>query len=140
MNAPGQELVTVVFSLQFVAFGWRINREISLDDQGRRTWLLIGDYLNLVSMVAVLALCIIHPLATRQFSSTARACLAFAFVLAVFYPVTLAGHYRLFSQHGRQRYKDQGRDVPRVTDQEAALLLVSVVGAAFAAYFVASRS
>jgi ABC-type Na+ efflux pump permease subunit len=101
MTVNLQSFVPVVLALQFAVFGWRINREISLDDEDRRTWLLVSDYFILLSMLAVLAFCIIMPIATGGFSNAAKVCLAVAFVLVIFYPIILAGHYRLFSKKGR---------------------------------------
>jgi hypothetical protein len=134
MNAEG--LVPLVVGLQFAVFGWRINREISLDDEGRKTWLLVSDYINLASMLSVLAFCIIFPVATGIFSKASRVSLAIAFVLTIFYPIMLAGHYRLFFGKGRSEYLEKGLDVPHVTDQEGVLLAVALIAAALAAYFV----
>ena len=134
MNTEG--LVPLVVGLQFAVFGWRINREISLDDEGRKTWLLVSDYLNLASMLSVLTFCIILPMATGIFSKASRVSLVIAFVLAIFYPIILAGHYRLFFQKGRSEYIEKGLDVPHVTDQEGVLLAVALIGAAVAGYFV----
>lgn len=121
-----QSLVPLVLALQFAVFGWRIAREISLDDQGRKTWLLVSDYLSLASMLAVLALCIILPMATGAFPDVSRVCLAVAFVLTIFYPVTLAGHYRLFFGKGRFIYGEKGQDVAYVTDQEGIILTIAL--------------
>lgn len=126
-----QSLVSLVLALQFAVFGWRIAREISVGDQGRKTWLLISDYLNLISMLAVLALCIILPLISDVFSSISRTCLAVAFVLTIFYPVTLAAHYRLFFNKGRQKSV-------YVTDQERIVLVITLLCATVAGYFIAT--
>jgi hypothetical protein len=134
-----QSLVPVVLALQFVVYGWRINREISLDDQGRRTWLLVSDYLNFICMLAVLGFCIILPLATNAFSKAGRITLSVAFVLVIFYPIILAGHYRLFSKRGRSIYAEQGRAIPHVTDQEWMLLAIAVFCMVLAGFFVERR-
>jgi hypothetical protein len=132
-----QALISVVLSLHFVIFGWRISREISLGDQQRRTWLLVGDYLILISMLAMLAFCIITPIITKTFSTISEVCLAVSSVLAIFYPVILAGHYRLFSSKGRSIYAAQDRDVAYVTDQEWLILFLALVAALATGYFVA---
>ncbi len=137
MEVNLQGFVPVVLALQFAVFGWRINREISLDDQGRRTWLLVSDYLILGSMLAVLAFCIILPIATGMFSKASEICLGVTFVLIIFYPVILAGHYRLFSRRGRSIYAERGRDVARITDQEAILLTIAIASAILAGYAIA---
>jgi hypothetical protein len=131
-----QNLVPVVLVLQFAVYGWRINREVSLDDQGRRTWLLIADYLNFACMLAVMALCIILPIVTNTFSKAGRITLAVAFVLVIFYPIILAGHYRLFSKRGRSIYAEQGRAIPHVTDQEWILLAITIFCMVLVGFFV----
>lgn len=40
-------LVSMIVALQFVAFGWRINREITVGDAGRKTWFPIPDVIML---------------------------------------------------------------------------------------------
>ncbi len=132
-----QSFVPVVLSLLFVTFGWRITREISVGEEGRRTWLLVSDYLNFASMLGILIFCIVIPLATGTFSVLSRITLAVAFVLIVFYPMTLAGHYRLFSKEGRAIYLKEGKDYPRVTDQEAIFLIIAVTCAVIAGWYVA---
>ena len=88
-----QPFVPVILSLLFITFGWRINREISLGDEGRRTWLLFGDYLNFMNMLGVLYFCVILPLKIDTFTTASRVTMAVSFVLIVFYPIMLAGHY-----------------------------------------------
>ena len=132
-----QGLVSVILSLHFVIFGWRISREISLGDQQRRTWLLIGDYLILLSMLAMLALCIITPIITESFSTLSETCLAVSSVIAILYPVILAGHYRLFSSKGRSIYAERGRDVAYVTDQEWLILIIALLVALTSGVIVA---
>jgi len=50
-TVPSQPWVYSLIALQFVAFGWRLNREIAVGDQQRRTWLPAVDWLNLISPV-----------------------------------------------------------------------------------------
>jgi Kef-type K+ transport system membrane component KefB len=130
-----KNLVAVVLALQFAAFGWRIARELKLEEEQRKTWLLAEDYLNFVTMLGIVVFCIVFPLATAEFGPVSRAFLAASAVFIVFYPIILAGHYRLFSKLGRTIYSDRD-DYPWVTDQEAVLLVVALIGAGFAAFFV----
>ena len=132
-----QSFVPVILSLLFAAFGWRIAREIAVGDQGRKTWLLFADYLNFLSMVGVLVFCVVIPLKTNTFDSASRVTMAVSFVLIVFYPIILAGHYRLFSKKGRSIYEKQGRDYPWITDQVAVLIIVALICAAIAGWYVA---
>jgi hypothetical protein len=120
-----EALAPVLLALEFVAFGWRINREIPLGDQGRRTWLPLADLINIASMLAVVVLCIVRPLAVGEFDRTARAMLAVGYILIAFHPVTTAAHYRLFSRRGRSIYAQVGQDYPYVTDQEIVTLSLS---------------
>ena len=132
-----QSFVPVILSLLFATFGWRITREIAVGDQGRKTWLLFADYLNFLSLVGILVFCIIVPLKTDSFGIASKVTMAASFVLIVFYPIILAGHYRLFSRKGRSIYIEKGKDYPWVTDQEIILLSVALINAAFAGWYVA---
>jgi len=132
-----QSFVPVILSLLFATFGWRIAREISVGDEGRKTWLLFADYLNFLSMMGILVFCIIIPLKTDTFGTASKVTMAVSFVLIVLYPIILAGHYRLFSKKGRSIYEEQGKDYPWVTDQEAILIIVALICAAVAGWYVA---
>lgn len=123
-----QALVPVLLGLQFAAFGWRINREIEVGDQNRRTWLPVSDYVNIVSLLLVVSLCIVCPLATGEFSRVAKTALAIGYLLVAFHPINVAAHYRLFSKAGRSIYlKTPGGDYPYITDHEAISLAISLV-------------
>ena len=113
-------LVTTALALQFAAFGWRIVREIQLGDEGRRTWFLVTDFLVIGSMCAVVAICIVLPIAGR------REPWAVAYIIIAAHPINTAAHYRLFSRWGRWKYRQQGRDVPYVSDQEWVTLALTV--------------
>ena len=95
---------------------------------------MVADYISFLVMLGLVALCIILPLVSGDFGKLSRAFLAASSVFVVFYPIILAGHYRLFSKQGRGIYKD---GVPYVTDQEAVFLTASVVCAVVAACLVA---
>jgi hypothetical protein len=62
VTVPQQPLVSGLIALQFIAFGWRINREITVGDQRRKTWLPMPDLLNLISLLAVVLFCVALPL------------------------------------------------------------------------------
>jgi hypothetical protein len=131
-------LVPALLALQFVVFGWRINREVALGDEGRRTWLLLSDFLNLTSMLAVVSFCIVLPLRTGDFPTLSRATLGVGYVLICFTPLIIAGHYRLFSRAGRTIYEEAGRDYPWLTGQEVFLAVVALLAASVAAYAIAA--
>lgn len=125
-------LVTAALGLQFAAFGWRILREIQLEDEGRRTWFLVTDFFIILSMGATVANCIVLPLAGHRDPLLIARTVAIAYIVIVAHPLNTAAHYRLFSPWGRTKYRQQGRDVPYVTDQEwiTLLLTAAAVGTA----------
>src|SRR5262245_11575782 len=59
-------LVPSILALQFLAFGWRINREIPVGDAGRKTWFPIPDVINILSMLCGVAF--LHRSATSLWS------------------------------------------------------------------------
>ena len=95
--------VLVLLTIQFAVFGWRINREIAVCDQGRRIWFPIPDILNVISILAVLAIAVIGPLALHSssasdafdFPPSARAAFSAGFVLLVLHPLAMVAHYGL---------------------------------------------
>jgi hypothetical protein len=124
-------LVTSALALEFVAFGWRIVREIQLGDEGRRTWFSVTDYLIIVSMAAVVFFCIVLPFAGLGNPAYIAKSLTSAYVVIAAHPINTAAHYRLFSRGGREKYREAGRDYPRISDQEWATMVTT--GAALAA-------
>src|SRR6185503_1607319 len=100
--------------LQFAAFGWRIMREIQLEDEGRRTWFLVTDFLIILSLCALVANCIVLPLAGQRDHLLIARTIAIAYIVIAAHPLNTAAHYRLFSRTGRTKYRAQGRDVPYV--------------------------
>jgi hypothetical protein len=142
MQVPQQPLVSALIALQFVAFGWRINREITVGDQNRKTWLPLPDYLNLISLLAVSGLCVAAPLGWGfiRFSGPA---LSAGYMLIAFHPVSEAAHYRLlFSGRGRSVYLSgpTPRDYPWITGQELLSVAVSVVLAGTVCWYTALSS
>ena len=146
MTDVAPALVTGLIALQFVAFGWRINREITVGDQNRLTWFPIPDWLNMFSLTVVITTCLILPLAGLGSSRAVRSALAFSYVLIGFHPFAMAAHYRLFSKEGRGVYLKPrlddatgkqvidkcGKpvfdgDYPPFTGQEVFVVIVAVV-------------
>ena len=130
-------LVPPLIALQFVVFGWRIAREVSLGDEGRRTWLLFSDFLNLAAMVAVVSFCVVVPLKTASFTVVSRTILGAGYVLICLTPLIIAGHYCLFSREGRSAYTRAGQDYPWVSRQEAILIAAALLCTGSAAWFIA---
>jgi hypothetical protein len=129
-------LVTAALGLQFAAFGWRILREIQLEDEGRRTWFLVTDFLIIFSMSALVANCIVLPLAGQREPLLIARTVATAYIVIAAHPLNTAAHYRLFSRWGRTKYRQQGRDVPYVTDQEWITLALTAACIGWALWIV----
>ena len=128
-------LVTTALALQFTAFGWRILREIQLGDESRRTWLLVTDYLIVVSMVATVLVCIVLPFSGKKDDALIALTLSLAYIVIGMFPINTAAHYRVFSRYGRSKYMQQGRDVPYITDQEWVTLALTFAALAATLYF-----
>jgi hypothetical protein len=141
MNPPDSiAVVSILLALQFTAFGWRITREIQMEDSGRRTWFPLPDYLNVACMLAVALAVMVPVLAGTASTKVVRSVLAVSFVLIVFHPITMAAHNRLFSRTGRAIYDEQGRDYPWITRQELVSVVLSMVCAAGAGWLAWTRA
>lgn len=150
MDANLNNLVVLTISIEFVFFGWRINREIAVGDkepsrpikQGQstttwRTWFPLADLLNLGALVLVTLTCVAAPIITGRFNATGRAILVGAVVIWLFHPMSMACHYELF-RGGRQMVYGQAEKWPRVTRSERVLFIVSTligIAAAVGAWF-----
>ena len=102
----GAQLTTltgIILALEFAAFGWRVNREINVADEDRRTWLPLPDMLNIAALFLVVYFCIVVPLAQGDYVVWSRRVLAGAGALIAFHPVTMAAHYGL--PYRKQRWK-----------------------------------
>ena len=129
-------LVPSILALQFVTFGWRINREISVGDSGRKVWLPVPDVLNILSLFMVVAFCIAVPLSSPS-GEASRSVVAAAFVLIAFHPLSMAFHYSLFSEGGRDSALNANGDYQYCPIRERVSVAVSIVLALVAAYFAA---
>lgn len=126
MLIPQQPLITALVALQFVSFGWRLNREISVGDRRSRTWLPLPDYINVFCLFLVVVCCIIAPLTSLKVSRFGNVALAIGYVFIAFHPISEAAHYRLFAKRGRVIYLDKpGGAYPWITDQEIFTVTVS---------------
>jgi hypothetical protein len=130
---PLQSFITPLIALQFVAFGWRINREVVMEGKGERTWLPASDWLNIVSLIAVTWCCMLRPLYTQDFGRLSKSVLAVSYVLIALHPVSQAAHYRLFSPKGRSIYE---KGAPWITDQEIASLLITLGAALLTGWII----
>ena len=125
-----------LIALQFIAFGWRVNREISLSVADRGTWVLIPDVLNIMNLLAAVICLIVLPIATGSYFWLSRMVLGAGYVLIAFHPFTMAAHYRLWSRGDRSKYITDGTDYPYATGEELVSSSMSVVLAILAAAYI----
>jgi len=129
-----QNYPAILIAIQIAFLGWRINREIPLGDQGRRTWFPVSDFLNVLSMLFVVWFCIIQPLNKPMSAEpVAKLVLSIGFALVVMHPINMIGHYRFLSPHGRHIYTVAGRDYPYITDHEWVTLVLTTLLALYVA-------
>lgn len=127
-DMQAQNYSAILIAIQIAFLGWRINREIPLGDQGRRTWFPISDYLNVISMFLVVWFCIVGPLnSSGQADDTAKLVLSVGFALVVMHPINMIGHYRFLTRNGRHVYTLAGRDYPYVTGHEWVTLILTAL-------------
>jgi len=132
-------IVSLILALQFAAFGWRVNREISVGDEGRKTWFPIADWVNVVAMIATAIWGIIVPLATQRFGRASIVVVGIAALLIAVHPVSMACHYRIPSKDGRAIYPKNGRDYPYATGREIVCLILTAVAVIYFAWYLAAR-
>jgi len=129
-------LAPTLFALQFVAFGWRVNRELNLDFAQRATFVLIPDVLNIMSLFAAVICLIVLPIATDTYLWLSRMVLGAGYVLIAFHPFTVAAHYRLWSKDGIRMHVRDGKDHPYATGEELVSSSLSIVLAILAAAYI----
>jgi hypothetical protein len=132
-------LAPPLIALQFAAFGWRVNREISLGDAGRATWIPIPDVLNIMTLLATVLCLIVVPIATDSHFWLSRMVLGGGYVLIAFHPFTMAAHYRLWSREGRNKYATNDNNYPYASGEELVSSSLSVVPAMLAAAYIGTH-
>jgi hypothetical protein len=130
------KLAPPLIALQFAAFGWRLNREINLGDDGRAIWIPIADVLNIMSLLAAVICLIMVPIATDSYFWLSRMVLGAGYVLIAFHPFSVAAHYRLWSREGKNKYVTDGKDYPYATGEELVSSILSIVFAVLAAAYI----
>jgi hypothetical protein len=133
------KLAPPLITLQFFAFGWRVNREINLGRADRGTWVLMPDVLNIMSLFATVICLIVLPIATDTYFWLSRMVLAGGYVLIAFYPFTMAAHYRLWSREGIHKHVGDGNAYPYATPAEIVAVSVSAVFAVLAAAYIGTH-
>ena len=122
-----------VFGAQITFMHWRIQRELSMEENDAVTWLPPCDYLNLLSMLCTVGLVFCVPILDLRLFNVEPSVLALrAFgasaIFLVGYLFAVAGHYRLFiGGHGPRPWR---------TAQETAALIATLSAiAVYVAYF-----
>jgi hypothetical protein len=129
MQSPQLTTLTgIILGLEFAAFGWRVNREINVGDENRKTWLPLPDIVNIVALLLVVYFCIVVPLDQGDYVIWSRKVLAAAGTLIAFHPLTMAAHYGL--PYRKQRPKKKNGDFQYAPIEEILTLSVSFVLAA----------
>ena len=85
------------------------------------------DFLIILSMCSMVANCIVLPLAGQREPLLIARTVAIAYIVIAAHPLNTAAHYRLFSRYGRTKYRQQGRDVPYVTDPRVIVEVFSPI-------------
>ena len=117
----------VLVGFQIAAFGWRINREISMEAKTERTWVTFADGFVALSFVALVLGVFGGPAAGYLSTEVAAKTLGGALLLMLAAPFILAGHYNLYCEWGKGI-----RPRPRATRQEwvavGAAAILNVIG------------
>jgi hypothetical protein len=132
-------LAPPLIALQFVAFGWRVNRELNLGYRDRGTFVLIPDVLNIMSLFAAVICLVVLPIATDSYFWLSRMVLAGGYVLIAFHPFTTAAHYRLWSREASHEHVRDNKNYPYATTEELVSLFVSAILAVLAAVYIGNH-
>lgn len=126
-------LVAALLALQFAAFGWRVNREISVGDAGRRTWFPLPDIVNVLSLLGVVTFCVVLPLSVGHFLPMSKKMLGGATILIAFHPLAMAAHYGLFR---KERPRGANDDFLYAPTEEIVIVCLSLIFASVAAVVI----
>src|ERR1700681_255951 len=99
----------ILIALQIATTGWRIQREIPLGDEVRRTWFPVADYANVLSLISVVLCCVIFPVNDIASPRLSKITLSIGFILMGMYPINVVGHYRLATRLGRSIYGEESK-------------------------------
>ena len=119
-------LAPPLIALQFLAFGWRVNREINAADPDRQIVIPLPDVINIISLFATVGCLIVLPLATESYLWLSRMVLGCGYVLIAFHPFTTAAHYRLWSRRDTSKKVTDRAGSPYATRTELTTSLLSV--------------
>jgi hypothetical protein len=91
----------VLIGFQFTAFGWRLQREMSMARDGQTIWLPPAEYLNLTSLLCTASVFVL-PIFRLATIDRVQHLFGLAIVLLAGYPFALAGHYGILFNKGRE--------------------------------------
>jgi hypothetical protein len=125
-----------LIALQFLACGWRVNREIHAADDERQDVIPLPDVINIMSLCATVGCVIVLPIATESYFWLSRMVEGGAYVLIVFHPLAIAAHYRLWRRDGIRRQDRDGAGSHYANREELAASLLSVLIATVVAAYL----
>ncbi|WP_213806284.1 hypothetical protein [Granulicella sp. dw_53] len=129
-------LAPPLIALQFLAFGWSVNRQINAAEADRQVVIPLPDVINIMSLFATVGCLIVLPIATESYFWLSRMVLGCAYVLIAFHPFTIAAHYRLWSRKGSSEKATDGASSPYVTHEELTTSFLSAVLAVVVAAYL----
>ena len=123
--------VMILLALQWLAFAWRVLREINGREVHPFPWVPLPDNVNILAMLAVLYFCLVAPLTASGLriypvGVMAHASFVAACVLIIAHPLVVASHYRVWG--GSRGAQDE--PLPYCTRQEAIVQIVALIAAA----------
>jgi hypothetical protein len=126
-------LAPPLIGLQFLALGWKVNREINLPNTERQTVIPLPDVINIMSLFATVGCLVVLPMVTESYYWLSRIVLGSGYVLIAFYPFTVAAHYGLWTREVPSRKTRDGAKPTYVNREELLTSILSVLIAAVAA-------
>ena len=126
-------LAPPLIALQFLALGWKVNREINLPHTDRQTVIPLPDVINIMSLFATVGCLVVLPMVTESYYWLSRIVLGSGYVLIAFYPFTVAAHYGLWTREVPSRKTRDGKNSPYVNREELLTSILSVLIAGVAA-------
>ncbi len=132
-------LAPPLIALQFIAFGWRVNREINLRDVDRGSWIPIPDVLNIMSLLATVICLIVVPITTDAYFWLSRIVLGAGYVLIAFHPFTMAAHYRLWRRESKSDHVRDGKDYPYASGEELLSASLSIILVVLSAVYIGTH-
>ena len=129
-------LAPPLIGLQFLALGWKVNREINAPKTERQTVIPLPDVINIMSLFATVGCLVVLPMVTESYDWLSRIVLGSGYVLIAFYPFTVAAHYRLWTRETPSRKTKDGAESPYLNREELLTSILSVVIAGIAATYM----